>query len=737
MEIIKKEKGRYELRDESGKSVGNSYTGTDFYKIDKVREESSCYCLWPNDLCFYLYNSSCGSFIGRGNVDYWSYSKIQHYSEKTRTFAAYRNDSDYVHLIYEDGKLARDTFLAIGPEIEDEYRSRPVKYTLNGTRWCFYETKRNKLAWNKASGLKVGEEWALAQRYNNMYYSCVHENGLYELLFYNRNRHETHFFDPYENERYWFKSIKQEGSFLVAESKYGFYYIFDTNSYKKLPLCSSVDKPYWSNGRIIISNGENWQLVVRANPEKYGTVVVENYKWEVDKRLLVKGDYVFCQNGENGSWRIYDRENGCEIYTDWKNIKVKENPETKEIKLLVDTASLLQWERTIDDIKAERERWLSSLGININNTLQESPTHLNQQEEDSKPKEMVWEEAEPERLDKQEVEVQEKQEEVQEKHENDKDETLANRIEKIEISTKRYVERPQSLPDHIEYITSVRKVKFIDQSKNFINCDRACHKLQMKSNILWYSRDDKKLYVTIFKRKKTYQVLYETQLEHSLSCENRIPKSFTEIGLSGVTEGNLIAKLNEYYTKGNGETAEPKIEKVRELLHSLNITDECITKVVGLLKEELNEKEKVKLVSSHCDFTFRKEKYSLQVDDVWNLDNPFYRKRFLESEIIAILIDDTFVKSSQLSDVDYEMIGQGKDKKYDQCFDSSVNLHIRDKSKRVLLFEQQGEHISFFDEVEAAGYHMIAESSLPDSRKVIKFFLKSLMRKRINNSHSF
>ena len=415
------------------------------------------------------------------------------------------------------------------------------------------------------------------------------------------------------------------------------------------------------------------------------------------------------------------------IYTDWKNIKVKENPETKEIKLLVDTASLLQWERTIVDIKAERERWLSSLGININNTLQESPTHLNQQEEDSKPKEMVWEKAEPERLDKQEVEVQEKQEEVQEKHENDKDETLANRSEEIEISTKRYIERPQSLPDHIEYITSVDKVKFTGQSREFIDCNRACYMLQMKSNILWYSKDDKKLYVTIFKRKKTYQVLYETQLEHSLSC---IPKSFTEIGLSGVTEGNLIAKLNEYYTKGNGETAEPKIEKVRELLHSLNITDECITKVVGLLKEELNEKEKVKLVSSHCDFTFRNKKYSLQVDDVWNLDNPFYRKRFLENEIIAILIDDTFVKSSQLSDVDYEMIGQGKDKKYDQCFYSSVNLCIRDKSKRVLLFEQQGEHISFFDEVEAAGYHMIAESSLPDSRKVIKFFLKSLMRKR-------
>ena len=151
MEIIKNEKGKYELRDESGKSVGNSYTGTVFYKIDKVREESTCYCLWPNDSCFYLYNSSRGSFIGRGNVDYWSYSKIQHYSEKTGTFAAYRNDSDYVHLIYGNGTLARDTFLEIGPEIEDEYRSRPVKYTLNGTRWCFYETKRNKFAWNKAS----------------------------------------------------------------------------------------------------------------------------------------------------------------------------------------------------------------------------------------------------------------------------------------------------------------------------------------------------------------------------------------------------------------------------------------------------------------------------------------------------------------------------------------------------------------------------------------------------------
>ena len=39
MEIERNENGKYELRDESGKSVGNSYTGTDFYSRIGIHKE--------------------------------------------------------------------------------------------------------------------------------------------------------------------------------------------------------------------------------------------------------------------------------------------------------------------------------------------------------------------------------------------------------------------------------------------------------------------------------------------------------------------------------------------------------------------------------------------------------------------------------------------------------------------------------------------------------------------------
>ena len=129
-------------------------------------------------------------------------------------------------------------------------------------------------------------------------------------------------------------------------------------------------------------------------------------------------------------------------------------------------------------------------------------------------------------------------------------------------------------------------------------------------------------------------------------------------------------------------------------------------------------------------FTFNDESFTIAPDETWIIKDPFYRQAFLKkSNLVAILLDKRFNEYSDIEGVDYEMVGQGQEKKFDQDFTSdNANKPIKDNDRRILLFKRINNAIVFFDEVECVGFHTVLENGI-GSRKLIIFHLKSKCRK--------
>ena len=169
-------------------------------KIEGSNGESNYYLLWQNDKCFYLYHTKKHIFVptSSGVRTAKSFRVIENYSEETGSFAAYRSDNDLAYLIYEDGVASSDLFISIGAESEDEQRSRPVKYSCNGDRWCFFESKSKKMAWNKSFGYQFNDGLALYKRYQNNFFSVLNPNDKSLTLAYYDNNAEKFVSDTFE-----------------------------------------------------------------------------------------------------------------------------------------------------------------------------------------------------------------------------------------------------------------------------------------------------------------------------------------------------------------------------------------------------------------------------------------------------------------------------------------------------------------------------------------------------------
>ena len=102
-----------------------------FFKIERLNQNSNYYLLFPNESCFLLYNilRHCFAFNTKSVSSAYSFARIEAYSFETGSFAAYRSDVSYVHLIYEDGSYETDIYKYIGPESNDLHRSRPIQLT--------------------------------------------------------------------------------------------------------------------------------------------------------------------------------------------------------------------------------------------------------------------------------------------------------------------------------------------------------------------------------------------------------------------------------------------------------------------------------------------------------------------------------------------------------------------------------------------------------------------------------
>lgn len=692
MKIERNNNGKYRLLDDEGEPIGNSSTGKEFETIEKINDQSNYYCLWKNDVCFYLLHVDERNARFVGGAYAWGFNKITNYSDMTGSFAAYRSDAELAVLLYEDFYKVPDAFLEIGEECDNEFRSRPVKYTYNGIRWCFFQTKQKQFAWRKEYGYIMPDEgMSLYQLFPNSYYSVLNEDGYSTLAFYNPNENrgdKSFYFKQSYNHNYKFKSIKCVGKYIICESIGHFFYVFNTRAYEKVPLCSSISKPIIGKGYIVLSDGDHHQIFKNDR-------IIENDRWSKDCQLKVKDDYVFCQNGKNNTWKIYWLKNGKEIYTGWKNIYI-DNLNDDNIKIIVDTNDITQLERASTDILPEHQRWLESLCISQpqrKEIIHQTTPSIQGENGVSKTSDSL----------------------IQPEYNSEQD--------FIKEKKSAHIINDERLPDHIDFIVAMDSVKTIKNEGKYIDCDRKCDVFKIGDVILWYDKSACLLYVTIYRQYRTHKILITKE-----SVLNKdYPTIFTSVSIKNVNEQNLIDKLHFVLKDKVTEIVNVNKQKIRIYLTGMGFNDSQVKKAIDALYPT-SLKETAIDNSSH--FTFNEKDYSLKPNDIWNVENPFFRQKYLlKKEFVAILIEKNFIEYSSEESIDYELKGQGNDKRFDQDFITPVNRSIRDNTKRILLFKKIDNCLLFFDEVKCVSYAVVSEDGYDiNSRKIIKFYLRSLIK---------
>lgn len=702
--------------------------GDDFYKIDRLYKKSNYWRLWPNDSCFYLWfhSPSLFGFVGGGIP--WCFVSISYYSEITGSFVAHKSDSNYVYLLYEDSPNVINTSLEIGEESDDEFRSRPVKYNYKGIRWCYFETTKQRLAWRKEVGYKLSDGWSLKKRFCKGYYTTHYKNDNYDrLAFYSQGKGCFYF----DNESYKFTSIKKCGRFLVCASLNHIFYVFDTSRQKRRHLCSSRVEPKCFAGSIVISNGETWRIVNTTREE-----IVSNYNWNRSKELCICDKYVFCQNGENGTWKLYRLENGYEIYLDWQNINI-ENTNEEAPKLLVDIDGRKQIEKSISDIEEAHEQWKERLCASFPHSDAKVPENI--------PNSAVMPKTD-----------------LEETVANDLKTTQERVIETKPIAKSTPIPTNVVLPDSIDYIISIKNVRLYDTG--FINCDRKSNIFSFNDIILWYDSTKRIIYISKYRRSKTYKILYTIlELPKDVDFSN-LPGQFERADLFGITEeGDLISKLTELNrtiehnkAKAHTECKRTPIERGRTYIeHSRPCKEESIvdekskmTKISFFLQglgygrdavraalQALCPDKKIVgiLDSPKVEFLYNDKLFKLSVDERWNTEDPFYNQVYLKkNKYIAVLISERNFKelAKRSTYYDYWLIGQGTDKRFSQDF-NPVNSEIWNNKKEVYLFRKIDNAYYFFDKVKSVSYEMVEDETdlkyYP--RKLIRFNMQSLIRK--------
>lgn len=683
---------------------GVPFVDSGFVKINRLNDNSNYYCLWPNDKCFYLYHIIRRGYIGGASK--YTFNEIRHYSEITHSFAAYRSDVKRVHLIFEDGFMTPDAFLEIGVECDDEYRSRPVKYTYKEERWCFYKTTKRVFAWPKDRGYKLSSDWSLAKCYPHSYYSLCHRDGFYELAFCEKKTNGDNIyysFNAYKNPNYQFSSISPCGNYLVCKTKKNLYFVFEPKEKEneRYPLCSSISEPILENGLIIISNGETWQIYKKKR-------IVENYSWGIDKKIMIRGQYVFCKNGYNDTWKIYSVDTGWEVFTDWNNIHI-DMCDNNDIRLFVDTPSILQLERRIEHIATASEDWLKKIVEYSQIGECSQITHKTSSQD------VVFTNTKTE-------------------------EYITTPVEKELSAQENFIpvsNIESEVPDHVDYITALDNVGVWGNPPSNIINDRKDNILTRGNIIYWYDKSSDVIHITQYKGHKKYKILFTHKLEKPLECLDIIPKKFASMRLDGISISNIEEKIVTFWSKEETDKQDFRLQKVNAFLIKLGFESEQITKAIEVLAPDSVKAESLIEDEKYVSFTYKDKQqekdYKLKPNDIWPIDFPFNRQKFLnKSDYIAILIGDNFNDCSYNEYADYEMIGQGKDKSFSQEFEHTpINKAIRDCSKRVLLFKNVDGFLTFYDEVESIGYDLIPEDENDNqSRLLIKFYLRSLIRNK-------
>lgn len=714
IDILKIAENQYQLQKD-----GEVLVEDVFLKIERLNEHSNYYKLYPNDNCFLLYNVEKEVF----SLNQKS-AKLAHtfkctdaYSFDTGSFAAYRSDVPYVHLIYEDGSFERDTYKYIGPESKDIHRSRPIQLTgfakENMSKWIYFHTKERKNAWNKTAAYEYYEGTMLADRFNNGYYSTC-RYGLYTLHLYKPadiiggTRQKTvHFSEKFE-------SITENYGYLICKlHDKSIYRIYNENhNVKPLASFSSAPVRLLDKRMFVCKELEGNLSFLNLDNDR----ILENESWLVEDEYEIEENYLFIKKPGSETWRIYSRENGKEIHTGWDKVVLKR--EGKKLRIFVDTDVLLGLEVAISRIEEFHLQYLSKLSALSQEIFSKQTGNI----ETNQPSVSV---------------------------------TITPKLDKQSISQTSIRPVPHVLPnvvgfpDKIDFITSISQIRC--SSNKAILCPRKTNTLQKDDIIFWFDITNKIAYVTVFLFNKAHRILWSKQLDNfEAELIKEIPgKKFIEANLSDVTEQNIIEKVASLCRQS--VTVQKAISDINDQKRQKEL-DIRYKKLVNFMMQEEYPKEKMEEVvkillpdwkkpeppvdKEKVVFTFNDESFSIAPDETWIIKDPFYKQSFLKkTKLVAVLLDKRFNEYSDREGVDYEMIGQGQDKKFDQDFTSdNANKPIRDNDRRILLFKKINNANVFFDEVECVGYHIVLENGV-GSRKLIIFHLKSKCRKLLKRKH--
>lgn len=671
---------------------GSAINEKSYYKINRLNDNSNYYQLWPNEKCFYLYNQLNGKFARNSQTDLDAdlFREIRHYSQRTKSFAAYRSDSSQAHLFYEDGDTPRDVFIEIGAESNDDCCSRPVKYIYNGYRWCFYETEGKRFAWPKDFGYPLNDDRSLCSRFMNGFFTVYNSDGqVYQLAFYDRDNHYPYVITNADGTRatrqghiYFFKNtfdlIQPQGKYLICKTKNGVYYVYDTLAREKNKrICTSVDEPIFSNDLLFISS-ELSKQVFFLNDGK----TIENVAWKRGCEIKAYRGYAFVKNPNENNWNIYNLQDGHEVYTDLT---------IEEVELKRDNVLCIAHDRNgtngrynLEDIKNANRQWLERI------------IALNEQQVPAETSNTTIEEA---------------------KHEVDSS--------------------VSDFPDHIDFVISAKATIRVN-APNIIILTRKASQLQPNDIIFLYDDNRNESFVVRYLH-KSYRILFSKQHEQPLEFAASLPTSFTSCHIDGLTQNNYVEKIKNAIVDNDTRrcyiSIENKQRAITSFLKKNGFEDNVIQQALHVLLPDYFEKQKEIQEHSKARFIFKDNEYLLLPDEEWPVDNPFEKKQFLEKkDYVAVLVESNFgfKTGSEVPGAHYEMKGQGKDPKEDQVYEGygrlSINGIIRDKKKRVLLFMRKNNKIVFFDEVECVSSCEEREYYGDNYRIIIKFFLRSKIR---------
>ncbi len=422
---------------------------------------------------------------------------------------------------------------------------------------------------------------------------------------------------------------------------------------------------------------------------------LSNPQWQVPN-FLFKRNYIFYNPSpdvpENGStgWHIFNEKDGSPVLClDWENIRLYDWD--GDFYMLVDTdtekdkkVSLSDLEKSVNDLKALSRSLYAQ-------DIQEKTIDVHNEEETS-------------------------QTNIEEPYLKIKEEKHRTQLQKGKLP----FQCKNQLPPSIKYCTSIDTPEKIT-SDGYLQCNRKCADVLYKEHICWIVLKSSSLIVTEYIHKTHKVVFYKTYEQAHFFEGIELPTRIVPITLEGAQENTLIKQLE----KALG--SETTIQSSKACAETVwQVEDNGVTE-----SPEMEDKPMLPSQQDKVCFTFDDKKYALDLGDVWDIENVFYRRKYLlKKSVLAILLTPSNLVSIEYKQdihLHYKIIGEGDDMKYDQYF-SMGNKAIRDNARQILLFKRENDKICLVDEVRCCAC-TIKTQKLPNKdkeRKVILFDLVSL-----------